>query len=88
MKRMIIGALVMVVFIATIIMSYAVVSIPFEYIVDALTEAHVATGGSEDDVKPLFVSLLYFLAMGVIFAVLLIIALFFAYGHKEEYEQD
>lgn len=87
MERMIIATVVLIVFIAVAIMTYSIVAMPLEYIIDALLDGFAAVGGETNNADSTLKSLPYFLAGSVIIAIGLMIVWFFAYAQKKEHEQ-
>lgn len=86
MSRMIMATVILIVMCSIFIFSYAVTVLPLEYVIDALMDLANTLGISE--INNTLGSFPYFLAGAVVVGILLMFVWFFAYAHKEEYEQD
>jgi len=86
MSRMIMATVILIVSCCVFIFSYAVVVMPLEYVTDALIDLANTLGISE--INSTLGSFPYFLAGALVVGILLMFVWFFAYAHKEEYEQD
>ena len=92
MKRMLIGVVILIVTTLIFLMSYAIVSIPLEYIIDPLDNSYqsLAENNSWNDATEMqnnLYMLPYYLAGGVLIGIILMVLWFFAYAHKKEYER-
>lgn len=82
MKRMVIGVVILIISIATMIMSYFIMVWPVEYIIDALLPL------TPVEHQPTMISLPYFLLASLVIGIFLSFVWLWAYAHKKEYEQD
>jgi hypothetical protein len=92
MKNMMLATVILIVTITVFAVSYAIVSLPLEYITDPLVNTYdsLAENNSWDDsdeVTNVLTMNPYFLAGGTVFGVLLLVVWYFAYAHKKEHER-
>lgn len=89
--RMIIATIIIIIFIAVAIITYAVVSIPLEYTVDTLQTSYGNISdqmgfGNKAEIQNTLGLFPWFLAAALLTFIGLVFLWYFVYAHKTEYE--
>lgn len=79
------ASIILIIAVCVLIIGYACIFMPLEYITDILTDVTGSLGISNID--DILVSINWFFVAAVAVGIILCFVWFFVYSHKEEYEQ-